>query len=136
MNKEKEFFDKQKQFNQNGGFEKFTEHFEKYGNVLSESVSKLMDEQIKLSKPQSKKDVSINENSCAINLISDGRVIINFSTLDEGKLFYDEFEKYKHEKIFQSSFKEIYNKNFEEKHSLNMELNLIKSKWWYKLFSK
>ena len=132
MNKEKEFFDKQKQFENNGGFGEFAKHFEKYGNVLSESVSKLMDEQIKLQKPQDKKDVNINDKSCAISLISDGRVILNFSTIDEGRLFYDEFEKWRPYKMFHKDIQELADKHI----IVFNELNYIKSKWWYKLFSK
>ncbi len=48
-----------------------------------------------ISVPKSKKDILINGRQGYISLLSDGRVIIHCSTLDDGQKVYDSFKEIK-----------------------------------------
>ena len=56
---------------------------------------KIQSEQLKLTKPKSKKNTEWNTDKISVSLIEDGRVIINFSTIDQATEFYDTFEQLK-----------------------------------------
>lgn len=69
--------------------------------------AKMSEESAKLTKPQKRRNLTIDKQNCVISLIVDGRVIINFATIDEGEIFYNNF----------------------------IDFTESKSKWWYKLFN-
>lgn len=68
---------------------------------------KLSEEQAKLSRPAKRKNLLIDGKSCVVSLIIDGRILINFPTVEEGEQFFEAF----------TDFSEARNK------------------WWYKLFT-
>lgn len=55
-------------------------------------LDNLMKEHQKILKPKEKKNIKLNGSSCNAGLIEDGRVIVNFSSLDEAKKYYDDIQ--------------------------------------------
>jgi hypothetical protein len=54
-------------------------------------IEKNKAQQERLNKPKAKKDVEINGKTCSVSLIVDGRVLINFATIEESEFFYENF---------------------------------------------
>ena len=62
---------------------------------VSPLFEQIQNEQHKLAKPKSKKNTKWGDNNISVSLIEDGRVIITFTTVDEGEGFYKQFEQLK-----------------------------------------
>lgn len=93
------------------------------GNIMTP----FMEEQRKLLVPKSKKDVHFHGKTCAMSLISDGRIIIAFSTMDEAERVYND------EIISGAEAKRL----VEALISSNIEMEKEKNKTWFqKLLGK
>lgn len=94
-----------------GEFGDFEKHFKNISDDIQNRVMPmfklLSDEQAKLNKPLKRKNILIDDTNCVLSLIIDGRVVINFATINEGQEFFEKF----------TDFSECRNK------------------WWYKLFT-
>lgn len=75
------------------------EGMQKAGDDLLKKAAPLFDkiksEQQKLAVPKSKKNTKWDGKAISISLIEDGRVLINFQSLEDAETFYKNFEALK-----------------------------------------
>ncbi len=91
-----------------GDFEKkFSEVNEDIQKRVMPMFQKLSEEQAKLSRPAKRKNLLIDGKNCVISLIVDGRVLVNFPTVNEGEEFFESF----------------------------VDFSVSRNKWWYRVFT-
>lgn len=94
-----------------GNFSDFEKKFSEVNDDIQKRVmpmfQKLSEEQAKLSRPAKRKNLLIDGKSCVVSLIIDGRILINFPTVEEGEQFFEAFTDFSNSR----------------------------NKWWYKLFT-
>jgi len=58
---------------------------------IAPSIEILTNDVNKYNKPKSKKDIKLNGQVVSVKLTTDGQVIISFPTIDDGEVYYNNF---------------------------------------------
>jgi hypothetical protein len=95
---------------------------EKMEKEIYPLINKTKEAHEALTVPKQKKEVEINGKTCIISQLVDGRVLINFATIEESELYYTTFSD-------TSFYKRLYESEFKA----GVEL---RNKWYNKFFRR